>query len=63
MSLESHYAMVELMQWMALISHRRCLDQARDKKAQDGSPAYTQLIQADLTETIAIESNTYAGIV
>jgi SAM-dependent methyltransferase len=39
------------------------LDQARGKKAQDGSPAYTNLIQADLTETIAIESDTYAGIV
>ena len=39
------------------------LDQARNKKAQDGTLAYTRLIQADLTETIAIESNTYAGIV
>jgi len=39
------------------------LDQARDKKARDGALAYTRLIQADLTETIAIESNTYAGIV
>jgi len=39
------------------------LDQARSKKAQDGSFAYTELIQADLTETIALESNTYAGIV
>ena len=39
------------------------LDQARDKKARDGAPAYTDLIQADLTETIAIESSTYAGIV
>lgn len=39
------------------------LDQARDKKAHDGSLAYAQLIQADLTETIAIESYTYAGIV
>ncbi len=39
------------------------LDQARSKKAQDGSLAYTKLIQADLTETIALESNTYAGIV
>ena len=39
------------------------LDQARDKKAQDETLAYTNLIQADLTETIAIESNTYAGIV
>ena len=39
------------------------LDQARDKKAHDGTLAYTHLIQADLTETIAIESNTYAGIV
>jgi ubiquinone/menaquinone biosynthesis C-methylase UbiE len=39
------------------------LDQARAKKARDGALAYTNLIQADLTETIAIESNTYAGIV
>lgn len=39
------------------------LDQAGDKKAQDGTAAYTRLVQADLTETIAIESNTYAGIV
>ena len=39
------------------------LDQASDKKARDGARAYTQLIQADLTETIAIESNVYAGIV
>ncbi len=39
------------------------LDQARDKKTQNGALAYTHLIQADLTETIAIKSNTYAGIV
>ena len=39
------------------------LDQARDKRAQDKTLAYTHLIQADLTETIAIQSNTYAGIV
>lgn len=39
------------------------LDQAGDKKAQDGTLAYTNLIQADLTETIAIESDSYAGIV
>jgi SAM-dependent methyltransferase len=39
------------------------LDQARGKKAQDGSPAYTNLIQADLTETIDLDSNLYAGIV
>jgi ubiquinone/menaquinone biosynthesis C-methylase UbiE len=39
------------------------LDQARAKKAHDGTLAYTNLIQADLTETIALDSNTYAGIV
>lgn len=39
------------------------LDQARAKKAHDGSLAYTNLVQADLTATIAIESDTYAGVV
>ncbi len=39
------------------------LDQASAKKAHDGTLAYTRLIQADLTETIALESNAYAGIV
>jgi SAM-dependent methyltransferase len=39
------------------------LDQARSKKARDGSLAYNNLIQADLTEAIALESITYAGIV
>lgn len=39
------------------------LDQASGKKAQDGLAAYTDLMQADLTETIAIESDSYAGLV
>ncbi len=39
------------------------LDQARQKIAADDAAVYRQLIQADLTGTIAIESNTYAGIV
>ena len=39
------------------------LDQARGKKVQDGSCAYRKLIQADLTKAIALESNSYAGIV
>lgn len=39
------------------------LDQARDKLAGDESAAYTNLIQADLTETIAIDDNVYAGLV
>jgi len=39
------------------------LEQARRKKAADGSPAYRQLVQADLTGSISIASNSYAGIV
>ena len=39
------------------------LEQAAKKLTADGSAVYSNLIQADLTETIAIESNSYAGIV
>jgi len=39
------------------------LDQARKKLSKDGSAVYSQLIQADLTETIGIDSDSYAGIV
>lgn len=39
------------------------LDQAAKKLAKNGSAVYSKLIQADLTETIAIDSDSYAGIV
>lgn len=39
------------------------LDQAGKKKTQDGAAVYTRLIQADLTGTIAIDDDYYAGIV
>jgi predicted TPR repeat methyltransferase len=39
------------------------LDQACEKKTKDGSAAYTNLIRADLTETISIDDNVYAGLV
>ena len=39
------------------------LNQARRKKSRDGSAAYRNLIQADLTETIALDSDCYAGLV
>jgi ubiquinone/menaquinone biosynthesis C-methylase UbiE len=39
------------------------LDEAGKKKTADGAAVYTRLIQADLTSTIAIDDNYYAGIV
>ena len=39
------------------------LAKARSKTAPDGSPVYRQLIEADLTGTIDIASDTYAGLV
>ena len=39
------------------------LAKARSKTAPDGSPAYRQLIEADLTGPIDIASDTYAGLV
>ena len=39
------------------------LAKARSKTAPDGSPVYRQLSEADLTGTIGIASDTYAGLV
>jgi ubiquinone/menaquinone biosynthesis C-methylase UbiE len=39
------------------------LDEAAKKRTKDGAAVYSQLIQADLTATIAIDDNVYAGIV
>lgn len=39
------------------------LDQAGKKKTRNGAAVYSRLIQADLTGTIAIEDDYYAGIV
>ena len=39
------------------------LSKARGKTAPDGSPAYRQLIEADITGPIDITSDTYAGLV
>ena len=39
------------------------LARARSKTAPDGSPVYRQLIEADLTGTVNIASDTYAGLV
>ena len=39
------------------------LDQADKKKTSAGEPVYARLIQADLTTTIAIDDNYYAGVI
>lgn len=39
------------------------LDQASEKKAADGSSAYSKLIRADLTEKIELETDSYGGVV
>jgi ubiquinone/menaquinone biosynthesis C-methylase UbiE len=39
------------------------LDQAGKKTTRTGEPVYSRLIQADLTGTIAIDDNYYAGVI